>query len=111
MIATLVIGGVAAVTAGLLPLQVLGDLISMGTLLAFTVVCIGVLLLRRIAPDQPRPFRTPWVPLIPVLGILTCSFLMYSLPWQTKVQLPIWLGIGYVVYFCYGRRHSRLRGA
>ena len=111
VIATLVIGGVAAVTAGLLPLQVLGDLISMGTLLAFTVVCSGVLLLRRIAPDQPRPFRTPWVPLIPVLGILTCSFLMYSLPWQTKVQLPIWLGIGYVVYFCYGRRHSRLRGA
>jgi APA family basic amino acid/polyamine antiporter len=102
-------GIVAAVTAGFAPLDLLGELISIGTLLAFAVVCSGILILRHIAPEARRPFRTPWVPLIPILGVLSCVALMLSLPTGTWIRLVLWIGLGLAVYAFYGRRHSRLR--
>ena len=111
VIGTMVTGCVAALIAGVIPLATLGELISLGTLLAFTMVCLGVLVLRRIEPGAQRPFRTPWVPLVPALGIVSCVALMLSLPGATWLQLCAWGAVGLVVYAAYGRRHSRLRGA
>ena len=96
------------VTAGLLPIGLLGELVSIGTLLAFVIVCAGVLVLRYSDPDIPRPFRTPLVPLVPGLGILSCAYLMYGLPLDTWARLIIWMVIGLVIYFLYGRFHSKL---
>jgi APA family basic amino acid/polyamine antiporter len=108
-IGTLVTGGLAAVTAGFAPLGLLGDLVSMGTLLAFTIVCAGIIILRRIAPRARRPFRTPWVPLVPALGVASCVGLMLSLSKDNWVRLAVWITIGVAVYVLYGRRHSKLR--
>ena len=108
---TLVTGVLAAAIAGLVPLAILGELISIGTLLAFVVVCVGVVILRRTAPGARRPFRTPWVPLVPALGVLSCSLLIYSLGWGNWLRLIVWMLIGLVIYERYGRRHSRLRHA
>jgi len=108
-ITTWITGISCAVIAGLFPLNLLGELISIGTLLAFALVCAGVLVLRRTQPDQPRPFRTPWVPLIPVLGILICIAQMFALPKITWLNLTIWLALGFAVYFGYSIRHSVLR--
>ncbi|HWW32552.1 MAG TPA: amino acid permease [Steroidobacteraceae bacterium] len=108
---TLVTGGVAALIAGVIPLGALAELISLGTLLAFAMVCVGVLVLRRIEPGAERPFRTPWVPLVPALGIVSCVALMVSLPGATWLQLCAWSALGLLIYVAYGRRHSRLRAA
>ena len=105
---TLVTGIFFAAVAGLVPLTVLGDLVSIGTLLAFAIVCIGVVVLRRTAPTARRPFRTPWVPVVPVLGFLCCAVLMYALPAPTWPRLLLWIAVGLVIYFGYGRRHSKL---
>jgi len=109
VVASLMTGAAAALIAGLVPLALVGELVSIGTLLAFAVVCAGVLVLRRIAPDAPRPFRTPWVPLIPTLGLLSCCTMMLSLPGDTWIRLLVWLVVGTAVYLAYGRSHSRLR--
>jgi basic amino acid/polyamine antiporter, APA family len=108
-VGTLVTGFFAAVTAGFVPLGLLGELISIGTLMAFAIVCAGIIILRRKSPDAHRPFRTPWVPLIPSLGVLSCVLLMFSLPNDTWIRLAVWLGIGFAVYYGYGRQHSKLR--
>ena len=108
---TLLTGGVAAVIAGVVPLGTLGELISLGTLLAFAMVCVGVLVLRRIDPGAQRPFRTPWVPLVPAAGFASCVALMLSLPGATWLQLLLWSALGLIIYGAYGRRHSRLRAA
>ena len=81
---------------------------SIGTLLAFVMVCLGVLILRKKQPDAPRAFRTPWVPVVPILGIITCAVMMFSLPGDTWLRLIIWLAIGLVIYYTYGRKRSKL---
>ena len=107
-VTTWITGVACAVISGLFPLNLLGELISIGVLLAFALVCAGVLVLRRTQPGLPRPFRTPWVPLVPVLGILICVLQMFSLPTITWLNLTIWLALGFVVYFGYSRSHSKL---
>jgi basic amino acid/polyamine antiporter, APA family len=107
-IATIITGSVAMVFGGLFPIDILGELVSIGTLLAFIIVCAGVLVLRYRSPDLKRPFRTPFVPLVPILGIGTCGFMMAFLPLTTWLRLGIWMVIGLVIYFFYGRHHSKL---
>jgi APA family basic amino acid/polyamine antiporter len=107
-ITTIMTGLLCSVMAGFLPLNLLGELVPIGTLLAFTVVCIGVVVLRKTRPDMPRPFRTPLVPLIPILGALICVAQTVLLPSDTWLRLIIWMALGVVVYFLYGRKHSHL---
>jgi APA family basic amino acid/polyamine antiporter len=106
-LSTVMTGGVVAVAAGLLPLGTLSQLVSIGSLLAFTLVCLGVIILRRTRPDLPRPFRVPGVPYVPVLGALICLVQMASLPWATWERLLVWLGLGLAIYFMYSRRRAR----
>jgi amino acid transporter len=87
----------------------LGDMVNIGTLLAFAIVCGGVWVIRRRHPELPRPFRTPWVPLVPILGIVISVYLMYNLPGITWLRLVVWLVLGMFVYFGYGRSHSRVQ--
>ena len=107
-VTTWITGIACAVISGLFPLNLLGELISIGTLLAFTLVCAGVLVLRKNEPNAPRAFRTPWVPFIPVAGMLICVAQMFSLPAITWLNLAIWMALGFAVYFGYSRRHSKL---
>jgi basic amino acid/polyamine antiporter, APA family len=111
-VTTMVTGVCVALAAATLPLGVLGQLVSMGTLLAFAIVCAGVLLLRRTDPDLPRPFRVPLVPWIPLAGATVCFYLMAGLPLATWGRLVIWLVIGLAIYFLFGKRNAaRLRRA
>ncbi len=105
----LTIGAVVAVVAALVPIDLLGEMVSIGTLLAFVLVCGAVLRLRATDPDTARPFRCPAVPLVPALGILCCLGLMAGLPLLTWLRLVVWMGIGLAVYWTYGRRNSVLR--
>lgn len=105
---TIMTGLMVGALAGLLPLRVLAELVNIGTLLAFVIVCASVLIMRRTHPDAERPFRVPLVPLIPILGVLTCLLLMFSLPWENWMRLAVWLSAGFVIYFSYSRRHSKL---
>ena len=110
-ITTILTGIVAAVMAGLFPIGLLGELVSIGTLLAFVIVCGGVIALRYKSPNLARPFRTPFVPVVPILGILICGYMMSSLPRATWDRLIIWMVIGLVIYFTYSRSHSKLARA
>ena len=100
--------GVAFFT-GLFPIRILGQLVNIGTLLAFVLVCGGVWILRHKRPDLDRPFRTPLVPIVPILGIATCLALMAFLPMDTWIRLFVWLVIGFGIYFGYSRKHSVLQ--
>jgi APA family basic amino acid/polyamine antiporter len=103
------VGIFAAFFTGVFPIQLLGELVNIGTLLAFVLVCGGIIILRRTRPDLDRPFRTPWVPVVPILGVLSCFGLMLTLPPDTWIRLVVWMLIGLVIYFMYGRRHSTLQ--
>ena len=107
-VSTVLTGLIIAMLAGLTPIGVLGQLVSIGTLLAFVLVSIGVVILRSTAPDVPRPFRTPWVPFVPIAGAVICLAQMVGLPVATWERLLIWLAIGLVVYFSYSWRASLL---
>jgi len=107
--ATILTGLFVAVGAALSSLPDMADLCNIGTLSAFVVVCAGVLVSRYRDPGRERPFRTPWVPLVPLLGIGACGYLMFGLPATAWVRFGIWLAAGLVLYFLYGQRHSRLR--
>lgn len=109
--ATVVVAVVAAVLAAFFPLGILGDLVSMGTLLAFATVCTGVLILRRTRPDLPRPFRVPFAPVTCVLGTLSCLALVGFMGWYNWALLGAWTFVGFLIYFGYGYRHSKLRQA
>jgi len=100
--------GIAALAA-VFPLDILGDLVSMGTLIAFVAVCAGVLILRHTQPQLPRTFRVPWAPVTCTLGVLSCLALLYWENWYQWLMLGIWTVLGLVIYFAYGRRHSQLR--
>jgi APA family basic amino acid/polyamine antiporter len=95
--------------SGFAPISVVGEMTSIGTLFAFVIVCAGIIIMRRTHPDIPRPFRTPWVPLVPILGILVNFAMMFGLGWTNWARLFVWLAIGLCVYFGYSRYHSRLR--
>jgi APA family basic amino acid/polyamine antiporter len=110
-VSTILTGCVVAIAAGLTPISVLGELVSMGTLLAFVLVCIGIIVLRRSQPDAPRPFRTPWMPWVPIIGALSCFAQMLSLPLATWIRLVVWLLVGFAVYFGYAQRRSRFAAA
>jgi len=107
-VTTILTGVIAAVVAGFFPIALLGELVSIGTLFAFVVVSAGVLMLRYKRPELPRPFKTPLVPVVPALGILVCGYLMYGLPSDTWLRLLVWLALGLVIYFLYGKSHSRV---
>jgi APA family basic amino acid/polyamine antiporter len=106
---TILTGIVVASAGSLLPLKILADLTNIGTLFAFIVVCSAVMVMRKIDPDTPRPFRVPFNPVVPILGIVLCLLLMMSLPWENWLRLGIWLLVGFCIYFTYGVRHSKLR--
>jgi basic amino acid/polyamine antiporter, APA family len=106
---TMLVGLLAAIVGSVTPIDDIGKMVNIGTLLAFVIVCIAVLVLRNTNPGQPRPFRTPWVPFVPVMGILFNGFMMYKLGWVNWARLIIWLVIGMVIYFTYSRHHSKVQ--
>jgi len=108
-ISSVVVGLFVAIFSGLFPISVLGELVSIGTLLAFVIVCAGVWMLRIKRPDMDRPFKAPWVPFTPLMGILISLLLMASLPLDTWLRLIAWLVIGFAIYFGYSRKHSRVQ--
>jgi APA family basic amino acid/polyamine antiporter len=105
---TILVGLVAAIVGSVTPIDDIGKMVNIGTLLAFVIVCVAIMVLRKTNPGQARPFRTPWMPVVPILGIAFNGYMMYKLGWINWARLFIWLAIGLVVYFGYGRHHSRL---
>lgn len=106
---TILVGLLAAIVGSLTPIDDIGKMVNIGTLLAFIIVCIAVMVLRNTNPEQARPFRTPFVPVVPILGIAFNGYMMYKLGWINWARLVVWLIIGLVIYFSYSRHHSRVR--
>jgi APA family basic amino acid/polyamine antiporter len=108
---TLLVGAVVSLAAGTMPISQLGDLVSLGTLCAFAIVCMSVLYLHYKEPNLVRPYKTPFKPFVPILGILFCGYLIAQMPWSTFVQLKLFFLTGVIIYVFYGRRHSLLAKA
>jgi APA family basic amino acid/polyamine antiporter len=108
-VSTITVGIFVALFAALIPIDILGELVSIGTLLAFVIVSGGVWVLRKRRPDLPRPFKTPWVPFVPIMGMGVSLLLMASLPWDTWLRLILWLVTGMIIYFAYSRKHSKVQ--
>jgi APA family basic amino acid/polyamine antiporter len=108
-ISSITVGTFVALLAASLPINVLDEMVSIGTLLAFVIVCAGVWLIRRRNPNLERPFKTPWVPFVPIMGILISLAMMLSLTGLTWIRLAVWLVVGMIIYFFYGRYHSRVQ--
>lgn len=108
-ITTILTGAIVAVMGGLVPITVLGQLVNIGTLFAFVVVSVGIIVLRKKRPELPRPFKVPFSPFVPILAALASLYLMFGLPWDTWIRLIVWMAIGILVYFIYGARHSKLQ--
>ena len=108
-ITTLLTGAIVTLASGFTSIGMLGELVSIGTLFAFVIVSIGVIVLRRTRPDLERPFKTPLVPALPIASAVVSLALMAALPWSTWERLIVWMALGLVVYFAYGRTHSKLR--
>lgn len=107
-VTTIIVGAIVAVISGLFPIDLIGELVSIGTLLAFAMVCVSIMILRSSRPDIDRPFKTPMVYFIGTAGALGCLYLAISLPGSTWVRLAVWTVIGMLIYFLYGRKHSKL---
>ena len=107
-ITTIIVGSIVATISGLFPIDLIGELVSIGTLLAFAMVCISIILLRIKRPDMHRPFKTPFVYFVASAGALGCVYLMTSLPGSTWFRLGIWTLLGLSIYFFYGIKHSKL---
>ena len=105
---TFVTGIASAIIAGVLPINILGELVSIGTLMACVIVCVSIIVLRKISPEVNRPFKTPFVPLVPILGAAICLLQMIFLPWDTWLRLILWMVIGFIIYFSYSIKHSKL---
>jgi len=106
---TILVGLLAAIVGSVTPIDDIGKIVNIGTLLAFVIVSIAVMVLRRTNPGQPRPFRTPWVPVIPILGVICNGYMMYNLGKWNWIRLVGWLAIGLIVYFTYSVKHSRVQ--
>lgn len=105
---TVLCGILMAIMAGFIPFAALAELVNVGTLAAFVLVCTGVVFMRKLHPDMPRPFKMPFGILLPVLGVLSCGALIAFLPWETHLRFVVWLVVGLAIYFSYGIRHSKL---
>ena len=109
MLLTYIMGFFIALLAALVPLSEIVKLVNIGTLFAFFLVNIGVIILRRTQPEMERPFRVPFVPVFPIIGMILIVYLMTKLPWDTWARFVFWLVLGLVIYYVYGRHHSRLQ--
>jgi APA family basic amino acid/polyamine antiporter len=110
-VTTMITGAIVAVMGALVPITMLGELVNIGTLFAFVIVSVGIVVLRRTRPDLPRPFKVPLSPVVPILSALASLYLMWGLPFDTWLRLVVWMVIGVVIYFAYGAKHSRLANA
>jgi APA family basic amino acid/polyamine antiporter len=108
---TIIVGVIAMILAGLFPIGVLSKLVSLGTLLAFSSVCLAILILRKKQPNTPRPFKTPFTPWVPIFGIVACMGVTLFLNIYAWITMLVWLAVGLVVYFTYGMKHSALNNA
>jgi APA family basic amino acid/polyamine antiporter len=108
-VTTMITGAIVAIMGALVPITMLGQLVNIGTLFAFVIVSVGIVVLRRTRPDLPRPFKVPFSPVVPILAALSSLYLMYGLPLDTWLRLIVWMAIGVAIYFAYGAKHSKLQ--